>query len=187
MLGYVKGFPVQGHPPSAVAAEYRDSQGNTWRNTNTFQKEVSHAVSMPGPVILAPVGKFLSGRDIEKFRGKAVVCLDRVPVPGDTIIVLEQRPGKVTAEVELREPGLVVLQQSYFPGWNAFYNGKPVDLTREPYPFVAVHLPACKGNLSFRFEKPGVTGSAWALHLFLISFLGVWIFRGRRLRSSSLS
>lgn len=187
MLGYVRGFPVQTVAPSAVAAEYTDSLGNTWRNTNTFRKEVSQGVSMPGPVILAPVGKFLSGEGIQKFRDKPLVCLDRAFVPGDSIHVLKQKPGRVDVRLSLREPGLVLLQQSYFPGWKAIYNGKRMSLAREPYPFVAVYLPEGSGELSFRFEKPGLTLAAIALHLFILSFLVAWIIRKLKIRSSSLS
>ena len=187
LLDYRRGFPVQLSPPSAVAAEFTDGAGNTWRNTNTFQKQVSHAVSMPGPVILAPVGHFLSSKDIERFKGKPLVCLDRQLLAGDSLRTIVQRPGRVEVLADLQEPGLVVLQQGYFPGWKAWLNGRPIHLERKNQPFVAVYLPAGKGQLLFRFVKPAVTGSAMVLHLIVLGFLGLCAFRANKFRSASPS
>ncbi|MEP6700843.1 MAG: hypothetical protein ABJA85_05990, partial [Bacteroidota bacterium] len=59
ILQPVKGFPVQQNLPSDVPATITDLRNNSWHNINTYRKEVSNNVSMPGPLILEKVLFFL--------------------------------------------------------------------------------------------------------------------------------
>lgn len=49
---------------------------------------------------------------------------------------------KITAEVEAKNPSVVVIAQSYYEPWKAFIDGKPARLLRANYAFQAVPVPA---------------------------------------------
>jgi hypothetical protein len=189
MLQPVKGFPVQDISPFDVPAVYTDSRHNTWQNINTYRKEVSNNVSMPGPLIIETVSLFVSeGGNKSSLQGKQLVYLrDSSESSLNTVRITEQLPSRVKVEVSLAKPAAVVLQQAVFPGWKAYYNGKHIPLLKNELPFINVELPAGKGELVFRFEKKGVMYTAIILHALVLLVTCTWFYRKLFIRSSSLS
>ncbi|MEO7922340.1 MAG: YfhO family protein [Chitinophagaceae bacterium] len=181
-------FPVQQNSPYDVPASFIDQKNNTWHNINTYKKEVSNNISMPGPLIIEKVSAFLSaGGRKEMLAGKQLVFLrDTLNNSAVSIHITRQLPSKVTADIDLPTPGEIILQQAAFPGWKAFYNDKEIPLLESGLPFVSVKLPAGRGKLEFKFEKKGVLYSALLLHLVVLLTMAVYGGRKIFIRSSSL-
>lgn len=200
ILASPPGFPVQTIPPAQVASGYTDEQGNTWPNINTFKKQVSTQVSMAGPLILENVSKFLSDDSSQASLAHAGMV---VPLPhsdwessslplASKILQLqgvnasikprEQRPRKVSFDIEAQMPMQLMLLQSDFPGWEASLNGKQLPLIHDKaLPFVTIETSNPSGTLEFRYEKKSVQYSALLLHAFIvISLLWCIVLKFRR-------
>jgi Bacterial membrane protein YfhO len=79
-----------------------------------------------------------------------------------------QGTNSVTVDITTDRPGYLILSQYYYPGWNAYVNGKKVDIFRAYYFLSAIHLaePGVK-QIEFRYEPSSLYYGA------LISLLGV--------------
>jgi hypothetical protein len=93
----------------------------------------------------------------------------------------------VTVQVSLNDSGILVLADSYYPGWKAYVDGKEEVIRRANLFFRAVPLPAGNHTVEFRYEpmsfKVGLVISvATVVVLSLVS-----IFFGVRQRKKSFS
>lgn len=183
------GFPVQQSFPFEVNSTFIDEKGNAWPNVNTYKKEISSKISMPGPLILDNVALFLRKDSAKKWiTGKQLVFInDAVLSKEDSLIITEQRPDKVSVNLRLSSPKEIILLQGKFPGWKAYYNNSSINLSANSSPFVSTIAPAGKGTLVFKFEKTGVLYSAIILHFIVITFLLFLLIGKVRTKSSSLS
>jgi hypothetical protein len=183
-----QGFPIQQDSPFNVPATIKDERNNSWYNINTFRKQVSNNLSMPGPLILEKVSLF-SGQDNLKqslFAKKLVFINDTAGSSIDTIRVTEQLPGRVTVETSLARSEEVVLQQVDFPGWKTYYNNIELPLSKNNMPFVSTVVPAGRGTLIFRFKKNGVVYSAVLLHIIVLLTLSFYTIKKIIIKPSSL-
>jgi hypothetical protein len=96
-------------------------------------------------------------------------------------------PANVTkvdsSSVEIDVPpnsagSILLLTDTFYPGWRAFVDGREARIIRANYCFRAVVLPAGARHVSFQFDpltlKLGLCASALAL-----LFLGLWFLQGR--------
>lgn len=107
-------------------------------------------------------------------RGKVLLS----PLPK----IAAHSPNRVLIDADLKAPGLLILADSYYPGWRAFVNGQETKIFRANYVMRAVFLPAGNQRVEFRYDplsfKIGAIISVATL--FLVTALGVfWFFRGR--------
>jgi hypothetical protein len=65
--------------------------------------------------------------------------------------ILSLAPGRVEAVVTSAEGGLLVLHDTYYPGWFAEVDDKPTPVLRAEILFRAVEVPAGTHRVSFRF------------------------------------
>ncbi|WP_295071503.1 YfhO family protein, partial [Ruminococcus sp.] len=69
-----------------------------------------------------------------------------------------------TADIELKKPELVFFSVPYSEGWTASVNGKPADVEKVSYGFMAVKADAGDNKIEFRYETPGFrTGACISL------------------------
>jgi O-antigen/teichoic acid export membrane protein len=97
-------------------------------------------------------------------------------------------PNQVFIDVELGEPGFLVLADSYFPGWKAFRRPQgaeeaeeqELEIHRADGNFRAVSLPAGRWTVRFKYSpmsfKLGLFVSFMA-GLMLMLLLGYWLWR----------
>jgi len=108
------------------------------------------------------------------------------PVRG-TVKVTEYGRERVDLAVELDRPGLVVLRDSFYPGWRATVDGVDAPVLRANYLFRSVEAPAGKHTVVFRYLPThlqlGLNVSLWATVFTVAALLGWPAFRWlRRLR-----
>ena len=180
-----KGFRLR------VKGEY----ANTYENREFLPRAflVDQTITVMDPEQLLPT--LLQG-DFDLSQ-KAVVE-ENIPLPSDSAeplqgkVVLEQvNPELVRIHVTTNRPALLVLNDNYFPGWNAYVDGAPTKIYRANYLARAVIAPQGEHIIEFRYEPSsvqiglGVSGIA-ALGLLALLGIGLWARRGKRKKSTSI-
>ena len=98
------------------------------------------------------------------------------------VTVNSYEPERVALQVDLPAPGLLVLSDSWYPGWRATVNGQPVSLLRANLLFRAVVVPTGVHDVVFEFKPTGLQasfGAALAAGLVLLALLVVALIRRR--------
>jgi len=88
--------------------------------------------------------------------------------------ILKETPDSVTIDVTMRTPGLVVLADLWFPGWEAYYKGESVEILRTNHALRGVELPAGTGRLVFRYRPATFRHGLWLAVLALAVIAG-WL------------
>ena len=78
-----------------------------------------------------------------------------VELPGrcrGSATITEEIPSQVTIKLDMQTPGLLVLADLWYAGWNAYLDGKPVPILRTNHALRGVIVPSGQGLLVFRYE-----------------------------------
>jgi hypothetical protein len=93
----------------------------------------------------------------------------------------------ITLDVETSSPGILMLSETYYPGWRAYVDGVQTDIYRTDYSLRSLCVPAGSHRVEVRFEPEsfsrGVLISATTC-LLCAAGIGLSLFRSRRLHSS---
>jgi hypothetical protein len=81
----------------------------------------------------------------------AAIGLSRVGSVGRAEIVAYEAE-QVVVRASLAEPGLLVLTDTYYPGWRAYLNGREVPVHQTDYVFRGVRLPPGEHTVRFLFQ-----------------------------------
>ena len=88
-----------------------------------------------------------------------------------TITALERKRVALTAETPT--PGVLVLSDAWYPGWQVTVDGKPAPLLRADYALRGVALPAGRHTVEFTYwSRPAALG----LLLSAVGILGLFAF-----------
>ncbi len=71
---------------------------------------------------------------------------------GNSAKIKSWRPGEIVVEVVAGGPGVLVLHDTYYPGWTATVDGNPAPILRAEVLFRGVEVPAGHHTVVFRFE-----------------------------------
>ena len=96
--------------------------------------------------------------------------------PGAGITALKTTHGalEVSTSYSRDRPGYLVLTDSFYPGWNAYLDGKPVPIYRANYMFRGIDAPAGNHAVVFKYEPASfMIGAAfftcfWLLFAFMV-------------------
>ena len=111
------------------------------------------------------------------------------PPPGalEPVRIVEDRAEQVTIDVTAAAPGLLVLADTFYPGWRATVNGTPEPIVRVDHAFRGVWLAAGQHRVVFRYApvsvQRGAAVSAVAAVIVLLCL--AWPTGGRRERTSA--
>jgi hypothetical protein len=88
----------------------------------------------------------------------AALALDRspagaAPAPPGLASIVADRPEYVAVQVDTVQPALLVLRDTYYPGWTATVDGQSAPLLRADYLFRAVPVPAGSHLVEFRYRS----------------------------------
>jgi hypothetical protein len=123
---------------------------------------------------LAAAGLLDQARQLEGPAGEAVVQ------------VISYQPEQVALDVVLDAPGVLVLADTWYPGWQATVDGEPATLLRANYLFRAVLLPAGQHRVLFEYQPAALgrgAGVSLAAALVLLA-VGMWSLGRAIVRSS---
>jgi uncharacterized membrane protein YfhO len=109
--------------------------------------------------------------------------LDRTPVQGrgGSAVVKSLTPNRIEVRAQMTRPGLLVLSEVNYPGWEASVDGNPVPLLTGDAIFRTVPVPAGEHAVELRFRLASFRWGLVASLVFLCaaaSFL--WATRGGR-------
>ncbi|MDD5223129.1 MAG: YfhO family protein [bacterium] len=109
-----------------------------------------------------------------------------VPVSGPaqpgTARIIEYRNEKVTVDAETEKAGWLLLLDSYYPGWEAKVDGKPVEIFRADGFFRAVRIPAGRHGVVFHYSPAVFRNSVWMSGVGLLAWIGLAVFACQRSR-----
>lgn len=73
------------------------------------------------------------------------------PSHGGTARIVSWRPDRVEAEVDSQQGGMLVLHETFYPGWVAEIDGKPARILRADVLFRGVEVPPGQRKVVFRY------------------------------------
>ena len=95
------------------------------------------------------------------------------PPPDATARFITDAPDEVVIEAVLEEPGLLMLMDSYYPGWKARIYETEAPIARANYGFRAVALPPGKHVVTFSYE-PASFRLGLFISLVALALLAAW-------------
>lgn len=88
------------------------------------------------------------------------------------------------AKITLDSPKLVFFSVPYESGWTAFVNGKPAEVEKVSYGFMAVKAEAGENSIEFRYRTPGLKEGT-VISLCGTAFLLLYLFATRKSKNSA--
>ena len=89
-------------------------------------------------------------------------------------------PDEVVVEVDTTAPGILVLTDTYYPGWRAEVAGEEVEIVRANYLLRGIELPAGNHQVTFRYAPDSLSaGAAVSVTSLLMLFAGLFVKRFR--------
>jgi Bacterial membrane protein YfhO len=124
-----------------------------------------------------------------ELRWKALSLEDPAPklpvCPGakDVVVVNNYAPANVSLSVDMSCNGMVVLSDTYYPGWYAVVDGQPAKIYEVDLAFRGVRVPKGAHTVGFRYRPRSVF---WGAGLTLAGVLGAvgltfWSGKNRRI------
>ncbi|MYD94394.1 MAG: YfhO family protein [Chloroflexi bacterium] len=101
----------------------------------------------------------------------------------DAVAVLDRAPERVTLRVELADPGLLVLNETIFPGWEATVDGRPTEMLTVNTTMRGVPIDSAGAHTVLMTYRPpgfaaGLAVSLAALGaLLVLAATGLWVDR----------
>lgn len=100
----------------------------------------------------------------------------------DRVEIVAREPTRLVIDAELGAPGLVVISEITYPGWQASVDGRPARIYEADGVLRAVRVPAGSHRIEMRFDplsfKLGAAisalGVAGLLGLFVVGLRGAW-------------
>lgn len=80
-----------------------------------------------------------------------------MPSESDVVKIVSDRPGLIEVAVECSSSQLLILSESYSPGWKVTVNGESSSIFRAEVDYMACEIPAGQSRVQFRFEAKSVT------------------------------
>ena len=100
--------------------------------------------------------------------------------------IVDYEIDKFKVEVDMKEPGFLVISDNYYPAWKAYVDGKETKVYKADYTLKAVWLEKGDHKVEFVFDSPylklGATISFLSL-LFVLGTIIYWLVSCRKLTS----
>lgn len=106
------------------------------------------------------------------------------PLPGVRVNLREFASHRLVVDVEAPAPSVVVVNQTFYPGWRAEVNGQATPVWRANYGFQAVAVPAGQSQVVLRYHERGFY---WGLGFAAIGLLVTVVLARKAGPSQSLS
>jgi hypothetical protein len=96
--------------------------------------------------------------------------------PNDSTVVTSYEPERIDLTAKSTGDGLLVLSEVYADGWNAWVDGKPVDILRTNHALRGVPLAAGTHDVVLKYEPTALKIGLWSTSLSGLAMIGVWIW-----------
>ncbi|MFP6640154.1 MAG: YfhO family protein, partial [Myxococcota bacterium] len=171
--------------------DLRDPQIMVFENARALPRAyVTHRVE-PAPGTEELLAK-LASPDFDP-REQSYLELDSLPEPelapaqrSERVAIVRDTLHEVALEVELDAPGVVILSDSYYPGWRASVDGEPVPIYAANHLFRGVAVGAGVHEVRFLYEPSSVRIGAGLSLLGVVVLVGLFVAARREGRDTLL-
>jgi hypothetical protein len=108
------------------------------------------------------------------------VAAHDAPPRGHAAAFVRDDETEVELEVALERPGLVVLADSFYPGWHATVDGAPAPIVATNHLFRGVPAPTGTHRVRFVYAPASVRIGGWVSMLAAIAVVGLYNFTRQR-------
>ncbi len=106
--------------------------------------------AVPRPVPLAEGGSSPPGGAVTVSRWE-IARQDGGSASGTATLIVDE-PERIIIETDAARPGLLVLTDTFYPGWRVTVDGTPADLLQANYLFRGVYVPAGAQRVEFTYH-----------------------------------
>lgn len=144
-----RGSPAPGDRPRYQSRDYWVEESKTFLPRAYVPR---HAIVVPKPIeqLRALRSPNFDPRDVA-YIDRSLAAGGQTPIEG-TAKIVKDLPCEVTIAVDMKTPGVVVLSDMWFPGWNAYVNESRSPVMRANHAIRAVEVPRGKSTLVFRYQ-----------------------------------
>ncbi|MBX9791897.1 MAG: YfhO family protein [Pirellulales bacterium] len=172
MYGYVGLFPrlrLLGDPQIATSDPdlLRRLAAVRWKCAEARAVEVEGWLPRARLVAEARVSRDLAA-DVRRYDPASVALVDEpIELPGELpgepgrVAITRDRPGAIHCTVDAPAPQLLVLAESWYPGWRVTIGGTAVPIVRTFGDFIGCVVPAGNSHVEFQFDNPVERRAAW--------------------------
>lgn len=136
---------------------------------------------VPERVEPVPAEHLLAVLASPSFDPRAVAYVEDAPsFPKDCrgkAAIVQETPAEVVVTVDMETPGLVVLADMWYVGWNAYRDEASVPILRTNHALRGVLVPAGRSTIVFRYE-PASFRRGIQLMMLATAVLGLWLITG---------
>ena len=95
--------------------------------------------------------------------------------PG-SVSVSEYTPGHILLDVDAQRPSLLVISESYYPGWHATLDNQPTEILHANYLSQGIVVPSGKHSVEMRYEPDSFRNGALLSLAGLLGLTGLLIW-----------
>jgi hypothetical protein len=164
-LWEIEGVPGFAYLSDNVQAVPNEVEARAWIDGLTWEKVRAYQAMVEAPA-------------------SSVAGIERSPDGGSpgSSNVLSYAPGHIAVETTAHRPALLVVAESYYPGWHATIDGQPAEILRANYISQGVVVPAGKHTVELKYEPESFRNGALLSVAALAGLAGLtfWWRRQRR-------
>jgi len=177
-------FPFWTYPSGTFPTIYNDGVYQIFKNTNAFPR----AFLVSGYVVENNPQQILDAMFSPGFNLRSEIVLEQNPelkLSGKgTANITNYSSGKISIETNSTGNSLLFLSDNYYPGWQAYVDGRQTQIYRADFTFRAIFVPSGEHQVKFIYNplsfNLGVLAAA--LGLLAIIFLAVVLRKDSILR-----
>lgn len=152
----------------------QDGDVRIWENPMAMPRaRVVHRVRWMQAGDIEAVGRVMASGDVD-LRSEVVLEGEGAEIASEAgnsgfqgAAILLDRPTRVEVEVDVDRPGVLVLADTWYPGWEATVNGQPAEVFPANLALRGVPVPEGRSLVVFSYRP------AWLIPGLLLSLLGV--------------
>lgn len=111
---------------------------------------------------------------------------DTRPLTGEVVAEERSDPNEMRMTVTVNKPALVLVNQTYYPGWTAFVDGHAQEVFRADYLFQAVRVPAGTHEVRLRYASSPLKQGMILSMIGLILFIGAALWQCIKKRARTM-
>jgi hypothetical protein len=170
-------------PPNRFSEVYSD---NTW-------KIIENRQAVPRVYIVTKTDTYETPEEFEEkfydpdFNPYNTVLLDKnLPDPMDysgstpSAYLALYEPENIIIRTSSDGNGMLVLSDTFYPGWTADIDGSKTPIYRANFSFRAIYLPKGSHTVSFRYKPASVTAAEYITELSIIIMVSWIVFNNRK-------
>jgi len=151
--GQVWAFPFGDYRPDKFEIVYEDDIYKVYKNRDVFPR----AFVVNSYEVITDDNKILEKMFSQNFDLRKNVVLENDPgidklEGAATSKIVKYLPEEIEIAVDSENEAILVLTDTFYPGWSAYVNNEKQEIIRADYTFRGVAVPSGKSNVRFIYE-----------------------------------